>query len=57
MKEQQEITKLRYKHGLSQSKFAIIFPCSVRIIQEWDQNRTKCPPAMLKLAKLLLGEK
>jgi len=57
MKDKQEITAIRHKHKLSQKKLADILECSVRTVQEWDQGRRNCPPAKLKLAKLLLGEK
>lgn len=53
----QEITSIRHKHKLSQQKLADILECSVRTIQAWDHGRRNCPHAMLKLAKLLLGEK
>ena len=57
MKNKQEITAIRHKYKLSQKKLADILECSVKTIQEWDQGRRNCPPAMLKLAKLLLGDK
>lgn len=56
-KDKHPIALLRKKHGLSQEAMGALIGAARRTVQDWELGNRNCPPAKLKLAKLLLGEK